>query len=189
MKFNRPTLAIMILVITLAFGFLFVAPTYNSIHDLEVTLAQKNQEYTGKAQYYARVFETLSLIKARQLDLQKIDSALPASFSLASLVAFFQDKSNGSGLTLKSTSFSRLAQKSATDKSVAEWIKSISFNLDLSGTYSGFKKFLAALDSSSRLFEVTSISFRSPAGQGVLSAKANQSVIYDFQLQVKTNSY
>src|SRR3989338_3873194 len=140
MKFNRPTLAIMILVITLAFGFLFVAPTYNSIHDLEVTLAQKNQEYTGKAQYYARVFETLSLIKARQLDLQKIDSALPASFSLASLVAFFQDKSNGSGLTLKSTSFSRLAQKSATDKSVAEGIKRISFSKQ---KYYGYRIYIA----------------------------------------------
>ena len=74
-------------------------------------------------------------------------------------------------------------------------LKDIVFSMDLLGDYSSLENLLISLEKSSRIFEVTSISFGStPHNLGLQSVSVCHSQFqiqqtYNFNLQIKTHSY
>jgi len=70
-------------------------------------------------------------------------------------------------------------------------IKDIVFSMDLLGDYSSLEKFMISLEKSSRIFEISSISFGSPSQASTGSSQSQFQIqqTFSFNLQIKTNSY
>ncbi|MBX4200950.1 type 4a pilus biogenesis protein PilO [Candidatus Parcubacteria bacterium] len=184
MQINKPISIIIMFVITLVVAFLFAIPAYEESLALKNTLAQKQSEYTGKSEYYAKVNELTSKIESNSVAIEKISSALPDDFYLSSLVYFLQKKASDAGLVAKLISFSKVSPKTADKKP-----RIGTFSVNVSGNYQGLKNFLESLDKSSRLFEVNSISFSSQQNSQKTNQLKNQAQIYDFNLQLETQAY
>ncbi len=187
MKINKLVLAIIIFIIILILVFLFVMPKYKKLSELQDTLAKKQLEYDNKSIYYAKIAEIIKSIETKKDALGKIDSALPSDFYLSSLIYFFQRKGAESGLAIKSVTLSKVSAPVAAAAADTD-IQDITFNIRLSGTYEGFKNFIAALDKSARLFEVNSITFsNSGAGKDPKLSALGQT--YEFNMEVLTHIY
>ncbi len=184
MEINKPVSTIIIFITTLILFFLFVAPEYQKSSDLQNNLAQKQEEYDVKSVYYAKISETIKSIDSRKDVLKKINSALPSDFFLAPLVYFFQKKGAEAGLIVKSITLSQISPATLKKE-----VRNITFKINLSGNYQNLKNFLSSLDESERLFEVNSISFKSPVISQDLKQPKNQQQTYNFELEVKTHTY
>ena len=188
MEINKPVATIIIIVISLLVVLLFVFPKYQEARDLQASLLQKQAEYNGKAVYYAKISEVLLDIQSRQGILEKVTSALPSDFSLSDITYFFQKSAADNALTVKSLEFTEAApvayRKTAVNGDSKE-LKNIVFTVNLLGGYQGFKNFLSDLDTSSRLFEVNTISFAR-----VESVQPRNALpVYDFKLEIVTHAY
>lgn len=191
MEINKPVASLIIIVITLVLIFLFVVPKLQEFRDLKLNLAKKQAEYDGESSYYDRIRQVLSDVKSRKESLEKISSALPSDFSLASIIYFLQEKVAENGLILKSAIFLQAAPDAYganISEEPAKQIKSASFNVDLTSNYQGLKNFLYSLENSARLFEVETISFQSSQSSGNINI-INGSQTYSFRLLLKTYTY
>jgi len=193
MEINKPVATIIILIINLILIFLFVAPKYQESNNLQLNLAQKQIEYDAQSDYYGKVLEALKSINDRKDVLEKIDSALPLDFSLASVIYFLQNEAIENQLNIKSITFSKDLPQTKEEFLSAnsnQEVKSVGFAVNLSGSYQGFKKFLSDLDKSVRLFQVDRIYFSSPQGSSSeLTYSPDQFQIYDFSLEIKIYTY
>ena len=97
--------------------------------------------------------------------------------ALGKLVYFMQQTAQGDGLLFKDMFLSQSSPDSSTSSSVGS-IKDIVLSVDLLGSYQALEGFIVSLEESSRIFEVTNISFGSQSGSS-----------YSFSLQIKTHSY
>ncbi len=182
MEANKQVYVIINLIITTVIFSIFVLPKYQESSNIETKLIKDQYQYESRVNYYANISDVLNKIEKNKDALEKIDSALPSEFSLAPVVYFFENTAEESGLAVRSITFSK--QQIVSKSSANENIKNILFRVDLSGSYDGLKKFLYSLEESSRIFEVSSISFS--AGQ---VSKSNVLKSYDFSLSVKTQTY
>ncbi len=190
MELNKPITTIIIVIITAMLVFLFVIPEYQQSQDLELSLAQKSAQYDSQSAYYQNIASLQNSLTQRKEALDKINSSLPDTFQLAPLTYFFQQKSKETGSTLKSVVFLDSEPQTAATQpatSAPKKVRSISFSIDLIGSYQSLKSFLVALEKSSRIFEVDTVSFASIKDQQGTAPSQNQT--YDFKLAVKTYSY
>lgn len=191
MEINKPISSVLIFIIALVMLFLFVIPKYGESVSLEGILNERRAEYSGKSQYYTDIYETLRSIKEKKEVVEKIDSALPANVSFAQLVYFLQKKAVESGLVSRSVGFSQVASAAQTKASggagASNELKIVSLTVNLLGNYQGIKNFVMALEKSSRIFEVASISF-GPAD--LLQASNPDSLqVYNIRMELKTYTY
>ncbi|HLD70397.1 MAG TPA: type 4a pilus biogenesis protein PilO [Negativicutes bacterium] len=184
MELNKPIATILILLITGLLAFLFVLPEYRRSGQLQVEEKEKEAEYTGKAAYYANISTLAENLESRKTALVKVDSALPEELSVAAATNFFQKKAAETGSVVKSVVFSD-SLAPARDKIESKKLRSITFSVDLLGNYQGLKTFLLALEKSSRIFEVATISFSTLKD----FAAADLPKTYDFKLEIKTYAY
>ncbi len=136
---------------------------------------EKRAEIRGREEYLSNLKKTAEDLKNYQIQLSKINSALPSDLELEVLLDFLQKASSQSGLVLKDIK-PQLTQPSPD----LEGIKESELTLAVSGVYSSFKNFLSVLEMTARLIEVKSISFSStPEKEGP----------QDFNLKIKVYSY
>ena len=152
-----------------------VLPRYESLKSKIYEREIKEINLKNRNDYYKKVAEISNELKKYPEELAKIDFALPQEVSLPAMYGFFQKRASESGLVLKDEKFdSGSAQKEILGK------KEHHFCLELSGSYSAFKNFLAILEKSAKIIEVEKISFSSPAkGESAFS----------FGMSVKFYSY
>ena len=189
---NKPVSTIIVIIIITILIFLFVIPKYQESRDLQTKLYEKQATYNGESAYYAKLSELVKDIESRKDVLEKIDSALPPDTSFAPLLYFLQKKGDESGLVVKSVTFSQALQGpygQVLQESSDKKIKNVMFTLNLSGNYQGLKKFLASLEKSARLFQVDDISFLSQEPLRGTTQLQSKLQVYDFKLDVKTQTY
>ena len=203
MTIDRPiTIAVMIFIIILLVFFL-VMPEYNTFISLQTQLGEKQAEYDAEVAYYGAIGATYSGLHSdtRQADIQKINDALPTDPDLGKIMYFLQNAALGNGMMIKDLFLSKTSQN-ATQNTAGTKIKDIVFSMDLLGNYSSLEQFMISLEQSSRVFEITSISFGSATPVSSSSASASSAgssssaqtqfqtqQTYSFNLQIKTNSY
>ena len=180
MTIDRPISIAVILLTVFLLVFFLVMPEYNTFGQLQTQLAEKTGEVNAKTAYYAEVAKTYYTLQSRQDDIKKIDDALPqgtTGTTLGKLIYYLQYTAKQNGLIVKDLFLSKSpnSDQSGTNNS----IKEIVFSTDLMGDYSSLENFMVSLEKSSRIFEVTNISFGSGAGLGLQS----------FSMQIKTFSY
>lgn len=189
MQIDRPITIALILFIILLLVFFLVLPEYNMFKKLQVEYGDKKAEYEAEFEYYNEIAATEAELQSRSEDIAKIDDALPTDPDLGKVIYFLHETAVGNGMIIKSLFLSKSSLNSVQNN--LGKVKDIVFSVDIVGDYSSLEKFLISLEKSSRLFEITNISFGSssqlPAGSGQTQFQTQQ--IYTFGLQIKTHSY
>jgi len=177
MQIDRPIAIALILFIILLLILFLVVPEYNTFKKLQTDLGEKIAQYNAEYDYYAQITKTYYELQSRQDDLKKIDDALPQNSDLGAIIYFFQEAAKENGLIVKDLFLSK-SSPTTSSSDVSKTVKDIVFSIDLLGDYASLENFIISLEKSSRIFEVTTISFTSESGPP-----------YSFSLQIKTHSY
>jgi Tfp pilus assembly protein PilO len=199
MKINRPILIALFIIAATILTYFFVMPSYRAFKKNQGELSYKKAEYVAKRDYYADITNLPYALQSRKDDIEKIDDALPVGSNFGQLIYYFQKQAADSGLIMKGLFISQ-SSLANVKKSGGE----ISLSISLMGFYSALENFLTNLESSSRLFEVTGMSFgsSSPASSTTTSTSKSSSTSSSvaetqfegdgprsFSLQIKTHSY
>jgi len=117
------------------------------------------------------------------LALDKIKAGIPQEFSLPPLLDFLQEQAKDSGLSLEAVS-----QESSVDNSRRpqeeekdDRIKEFRIQISLAGFLSSLEGFLNAIEKSSRMIEVISISSS--------ESEEKESDVLDFSVLLKVRAY
>jgi len=183
MHIDKPIVIALTLFVILLLIFFLVSPEYQKFKTLQAELGIKKAEYNAEFDYYSAIAQSYNKLIAYSKDIKKIDSALPSSPSLGKLIYNLQDQTEKSGLILKSLFLTK-----GLNSTTKEGVKEIAFSLNLIGNYSALENFISALEKSSKLFEITNISF----GAGDMSSSEAQfqtQSIYSFSMQISTHTY
>ena len=193
MQIDRPiTIAIIIFIIILLIFFL-VMPEYNQFKILQQQLGEKIAERNVKFDYYNAIAAAYDAIQNRSEVIKKIDDALPTESNIGKLIYFFHKKAGEDGIVIKS-----LSLRGGDIPVPGQNFKELGFSLSVLGSYASLNDFIKSLEKSSRIFEVTSISFSSgnsgapisqPIGSAVNKTQFQIEDIYSFNIEVKTYSY
>jgi len=176
MAIDRTIIIASIIIIILCLVFFLVMPQYNQFKDLQQQLGEKMTENARQKDYYSAIEKIYYDLQSRKEDLAKIDSALPKESDSGKTIYFLQQTAKSNGLMTKNLFLSKTS--GGGSQANANIVKSIFFSMDLEGDYPSLLAFMRELESSSRIFEITNISFSSSANPP-----------YNFSLQIKTNSY
>jgi Tfp pilus assembly protein PilO len=190
MEIDRPIAAAIIFFSTVLLVLFLVRPEYKTFKSLQAELGERRAEFNAKYDYYAAVSKIYNDLKSRPEDIKKIDDALPENPELGRLVYFFQKTAMENGMIVKNLFLSKSFSQTSV-KTKGENVREMVFSMDLLGDYSSLGNFIASLEDSAKLFEVSKISFNSgsqvQASSPVPQFQIQQ--IYSFNLQVKTYSY
>jgi len=168
---NRIVVISLLFLISFAWGIFFLSPQNKTLNSLKEEIRQKQFELQSQEEYLVNLTATAENLKNYQIQLAKIDSALPDTPELPALFDFLQKSASQSGLVLKG-----LEATSGTQ--AEEGLRETRLNLLLIGSYTSFKNFLSVLEYSSRLIETESLTFSSSEA-GLINAK----------IRIKVNSY
>jgi len=181
MQIDRPISIALIIFITIVVSFFLLVPQYQLFGKLQTQLAEKKAEFNAEYDYYSAISKTYFDIQSRKDDIGKIDEALSEQANLGQLIYYLQKTASANGLLVKDL----FASKTGATVNSATAVKDITLSVDLLGTYSSLGSFITALEKSSRLFEISNISF----GSGMSKAALQTQDAYSFNLQIKTHSY
>jgi len=187
MKIDRPIIIAFTLFVILILIFFLVMPEYKTFKKLQVNLAEKTAEYNAQFDYYSAIDKTQLDLQSRQEDIKKIDDALPADPTLGRLIYFLQETAKENGIMFKDIFLSK-ASLGDSGTGVGKSVKDIVFSLNLAGSYASLENFIISLEKSSRVFEVTGISFGAATSSSIKQTQPTQQT-FNFSLQIKTHSY
>lgn len=190
MQIDRPIAIALILFIILLLVFLLVMPEYKTFGALQTELGEKKAEFDAEHDYYAAIARTYYDLQSHQDDIKKIDDALPQDSDLGKVIYFIQETSKQNGMMVKDLFLSKMSSNSM-QSGAGNSVNDIVFSIDLLGNYPSLYSFMISLEKSSRIFEITSVSFGS-ATAPLLGSSQSQFQIqqtYSFNLQIKTHSY
>jgi Tfp pilus assembly protein PilO len=169
-----PLVIIISFALVLILGGLILWPRFQDLRLLNRQIGEMQAQLQSQENYFSKLNDTKAEFKTYELELSKIDSALPDDPSLPSLLNFIQKACSQSGLVLKSISpFASSALEEKTQLQASQT------SIQVSGPYSVFKNFLATLENSARLIEVENIAFSSPQEENIIN----------FNLKIKVTSY
>ena len=176
MTFDRPIIIGVMLLAILLLVFILVLPEYNTFKQLQVQLGEKRAEFAAQHDHYAAIDKVYDDLQNRKDDIAQIDEALSSDPALGKTVYILQEVAKKNGLIVKNLFLSK--GSSSDNNAGVKTAKEISFSLDLLGNYPSLGSFMQSLENSSRIFEITSISFGT-----------QNEPPYSFSLQIKTYSY
>jgi len=210
MQIDRPIAAALILFIILLLVFFLVVPEYKTFGKLQAELGEKKAEFNAQFDYYNAIANTYQQLQGRKDDIKKIDDALPQDPALGRVIYFLQQTAKGNGMMVKDLFLSKSSSNSAKSNE-GNSVKDIIFSINALGDYASLEKFIISLEKSSRIFEITNISFSSstsssassptsvsasipaspsiPAAPASLQTQFQTQQIYSFNLQIKTRTY
>lgn len=151
---NRSFLSIVFLAGAAGAGFFFTWPAFQDLQFLQLEKRLKLAEFENREEYFTNLSSLQQKLKDFELELRKLDSALPEDTSLPSLYQLLQEISAGSGLVLKSIASHVLTTESP--------LKTIDLQLRVAGSYESLQSFLKNIQNAWRLISVDSLTFDSP---------------------------
>ena len=206
-QFDRPIAIAVTLFIILLLVFFLVMPEYKTFKSLQIQLGEKTAEYQAEFVYYEAISQTYFDLQARSDDVKKIDDALPTDPDIGKTIYAIQQAGTENGMMIKDLFLSKSAASNTPNSAVGS-VKDMTFSIDLLGSYSSLEKFIISLERSSRIFEVTNITFGSSSeasaspstptntnssiSSGPSSPSPSQFQIaqtYSFNMQIKVHSY
>ena len=169
-----PIVIIGLFVFSLILGPTLLWPKYQSLREIQNSINIKKMEIEEQEQYFAEIDLIKSKLAENSEAMSKIDSALPDSIDMPSLLNFIQQACTQSGVLLEGISpFTVATAKDMTN------VKEISMSLKVVGSYTALKSFLVVLEKSARMIETEDISFTSPIRED----------LFNVALKIKIHSY
>jgi len=190
MEIDRLIAIVLILIIIVFLVFFLILPKHYEFKILQKKVAEKEAEFKARSEYYFRIQDVFEDLRRREEQLIKIDAAVPTELDFSSLLHFFQKIADENGVILTSLTFQKTSplkiEKAAAAGETPEIKEEIRiqenfFTFNITSTYSAFKNFLSALESSARLIEAKSISLSSPPVQ-------KEGEIKSFKIEIKVYS-
>lgn len=170
-------ISIIILILSLAAGFIFWWPKFQNFLLLKNELETKEKAVAQKKDYFLKLKQISDRLENYSSELAKIDPALSTDpdTNIPILIRFMMNIASENGLLLGNLTLSPDAVSDGTGE-----IKNLSFNIEATGSYVAFKNFLSNLYKNSRIFEIDSISFSSPD---------EKTKPFSFNLTIRTHFY
>jgi len=172
MEIDRPiSIAVTLFIIIFVF-FYFIFPEYENVKNLQAEILTREMELSGREDYFKGMVSIYNNLLERRENVIKINTTIPSSTLIPSLVYFLEEKSKLNNLALRDINLTTI-RSSGVDE-----IKESRFSLNLRGNYLNFRRFLNSLENSSRLINIERIHFTQ-----------ERENVYDFVLNIKTYSY
>ena len=186
MQIDRPITIALTLFIIMLLVFFLVVPEYRTFKSLQQDLGQKTAEFNAEYDYYNAIDATYFELQNHLEDVKKIDDALPVDSNLGRLVYALQKSGNENGIIINNIFLSKSASTG-----VGQGVKDLGLSVSLLGSYASLGDFIRSLEKSSKIFEISSISFGAGSGGGSLGSQSQFQIqqIYSFNLEIKTYSY
>lgn len=154
---NRFFLGIFLVGSSLIFGVFVVWPRIVAFSVVKQEFYVKKAELESRENYFGHLADLADRLDDSQDLVAKIDAAIPNDSQLPGLHDFLQTLSAESGLVMRSISASQRAISTAR-------LKPIDVSLQLGGSYRDMKSFLLSLLAASRMTDIQSLNFSTPAG-------------------------
>ena len=171
---NRFYLIIPALISVFILSFLLVWPKYEDFRTMQANVREKTIELKNKEEYFVKVQETHKKLVDPLGVFPIINTALPEEPTAPSSFYYFQERAGGMlrKISLEGVSVS---PKSPT-------ITETNISMSLKGSYRpSFKNFISSIENSSRLFEISEISFVSPMDP--------EDEFFEFNINLKKHGY
>lgn len=180
---------IVLLICSVGLFFSYIKPTYDSLQEYKGIEARLTTVQDAFATFDRAKSNLSSQYAAmRQIDLRKLERMMPDRVDVVQTIIDVDTLAQTNGVHIKSFTLPQDAQPAMEqavqpDGSVAPAGKSTPrpFTVAASGSYSGFKKFLAGIESSLQLMDITTITI--DAGDQKDSALPGE---YEFQVAFTT---
>jgi len=184
---SRLIIIIVFFLLILLIGLFLLWPKYQELTNAQAKIEGKKIELQYLQDYFSKLNQLSQKLKKYEVQLSKIDFALPSdsSLTLLSLVDFLQKASSQNDLIFQNLgSFSVTSPKLSTtplNPLEAEFpsnIKKLHISFEIAGPYSALKNFLNTLEKSAKIIEVENVSFSS-----------REETLLSLNLSIKTYSY
>ena len=143
-----------IIVASLIFLQVGVLPHYGQYKHLYSQLKTSQQALKNQKEYYSQLFTLKQRLDSYQLSLAKISSALPTDSDAPALYQLIQAKASENGLVIRGLGSLSINQKAAGN------LGTITFGGVVEGGYEGLTSFLKAIEKSSRLIDIQTVSLQ-----------------------------
>lgn len=159
----KRVLAITILLfLCFLFTIYFLFPKYSDFKSLEKEISKKENLLQEKEAYFSNLEKISKDLEKYEESFKKVNSALPDTVSLSSLLNFIAKKSSENGMILKSLGIGRIESskvefEEGKEKESQSRIKELVFSFNFLGTLSSFENFLKEIEKSSRMIEIENI--------------------------------
>jgi len=163
-------------------GITILWPKLQETGEIKENIRAKEAEIKTAEEYFSDLNKTKADLEKYEIELSKIDSALPNNPSVPTFFDFLQKVSSQSGLILE-----RLSSFVTAPSTNFPGFQETVFSFDVRGSYSSLKTFLSVLEKSARLIEVENIAFSSAVKSEIISPKEKD--LFTFSLRVRVYSY
>ncbi len=168
-------------ILIIFFGSILIAvfvtmPLFQEFLEKQQELRVKREELRKEEEYVKNLKRVDQELEPYVSKIEVIDRAVPDDPSVPSLILYIEEASRGHGM-----SFEELDSFSTNPSNDFLNLQETSVAFSVIGTYNEFKRFLAALEGSSRIINVKS--FLISPGQD------EESEAFSFDVVIKTHSY
>lgn len=170
---NKNLVATIIVSVGLFLFFAMVMPQYSAISTFRSNLKQEETLYNERTAFLESFKSLNAKVKARQTDINKVVSFLPAGKRSDEIVSSLQEIAQESGLQLTSLSSSNSA--STTDTGY----KKMFITVEMVGTYPSLVNLLGLMEKNLRLFDINQITaISSTTSPGLLNINLKMNAYY-----------
>ena len=174
---NRSYIIVPALISVLILSFLLVWPKYEDLRTAQANVDEKTIELQRKKEYFEKVEATYDALEDAMGVFPIISRALPEEPTTSSSFYYFQQTAGGTGLLLEKISLEGISESSKRPN-----VKETNISMSLNGRYHpAFKNFISTIERSDRLFEISSISFKSPMDP--------EDEYFNFEINLKKHGY
>jgi Tfp pilus assembly protein PilO len=177
----------------------FAHPTYSEIKNITQEIEVKEDTLEKKQRLVADIEKLVNQYEDIKGRVNKVFYALPNEAEIPNVLVQLESLASENGMIFESLKFSKVRQsvqnKTASESSAAsssevadqqnvvEQIKSVSIDINLTGSYENFKDYLKSLENNIRIMDITSISFSSSSGSSE-EGEVSDNFSYSVQLKV-----
>lgn len=150
---NKTLWAIAIILLVFVAGLVFGVPEFKAYRVSVFEFDKKQKDLAVQQSYSQALHDATQDLSLHQADIALAQEALPGQSDNAALEAFFASQAKANNVVLVSA-------VSQPSQSTSGAMKNITYQIKSAGRYNDLKKFLQALEVSSRLFEVENLSLQ-----------------------------
>ncbi len=156
-------------------------PAYQRMNFLKTEVEKHHQFLKEKQELSIKVNQLKQSYEAQEENIKKLNYALPEGKDIPNLIVQLEALASENGLILEEINFgSKQAGKTESEKAY----KSMGTTLSLTGSYTGFKSFLGALENNIRIMDIGLVDFSTAAMSKELPEGGEQFFTFDLELQV-----
>ncbi len=177
----------------------FVQPTYGEIKNLAQKIETKENTLEKKQKLVFDIEKLVNQYEDIEGRVNKVFYALPNKAEIPNVLVQLEALASENGMIFESSNFSKIQQsaqnkttsennaasslETADQQNIIEQTRSVSIDINLTGSYENFKNYLRSLENNIRIMDITSINFSSSSGSSE-EEEVSDNFSYSIRLKV-----